>query len=85
MEIETASCSQCGHETDVCGECGSSHVTPVEHIAGDVERPHAGVRRSVLDATDGDTLEVVQVCWDCGAECRRTLQVSVEHDPGTGT
>lgn len=80
MEIETTSCDECGHEHDVCGDCGSRNVSPVDYVGGDSEYSHAGVRRSVLDADDGDTLNVVQVCWDCGAECIRILDVSVTHN-----
>lgn len=80
MEIENDTCDSCGSSTKKCGECGSTHVTPVDHVYGDVDQRYSGVRKAVLDASDGDTLVVVQVCWDCGATCERTLDVSVDHD-----
>lgn len=83
MEIETVRCDECGEKHDVCGDCGGRHVTPVDYISGDVDHEWMGVKQSVLDADDGDVFDVVQVCWDCGAKCIRTVTVEVEHNEGT--
>lgn len=80
MEIETQTCDGCGAEHDVCSECGGRNVTLKDYIDGDVDHPRKSIRNAVLDADDGDEIEIVQVCWDCGAACRRALEVSVHHE-----
>lgn len=77
MEIVEEECEGCGDVHKVCGECGGRHITPVDTVDG---RITDSIRRTVLDAEDGDEFEVVQVCWDCGAKCVRTVSVGVEHE-----
>jgi len=77
MDIETDRCDECGNTHPVCSECGSGTVTPVDYVDG-AGRPMIGIREAVLDADDGDELTVVQVCWECGAETHRTLDITVE-------
>lgn len=76
MEIETQLC-ECGATHDICGNCGSRKVTPIDHINNDVT---TSLKSVVLGADDGDEITVKSVCWDCGATCERTLDVSVEHN-----
>lgn len=77
MEIEQEQCDDCGHTHEVCSECGSNFVTPVDYIDG-AESRRSGVANAVLDADDGDHLVVVQVCWACGAETHRHLDITVD-------
>lgn len=81
MNIRTEKCEDCGTKESVCGDCGSNFVTKKDYIDGDVNHPHQSIEDAVLGADDGDKLTIVQVCWNCGAACERTLDVSVEHKP----
>lgn len=76
MEIERESCDSCGETHEICSECGSNFVTPIDYIEGANDH-HVRLRDAVLNADSGDELVITQVCWDCGAETKRTLNITV--------
>lgn len=63
-------CLKCGESHEVCPECESPKFTPQERHGT------PGVKRFVLDASDGETQEYVDVCWECGYS--RNYSVTVE-------
>lgn len=76
------SCDECGNTQNVCPSCGDHKVTRAEWVEknGDRLPLMTGLKRTILEAEDGDEVKFGSICWECGWEKIRTLEIGVEEE-----
>lgn len=76
-------CDECEETHEVCPSCGSTRVTKAEWImVNGAHRPPvtATLTGTLLDAEDGDVVSFGTVCWECGWEKTRTMEIEVTEE-----
>lgn len=76
-------CEECEEIHEVCPDCGSTKVTKAEWIkVNGAHKPPvtATLTGVLLDANDGDLVEFGTVCWECGWEKVRTMEIEVTEE-----
>jgi len=74
--LENKKCGECGENHDVCPDCGSHMVTPLEPQKP--LRATTNVNTFVMEADDGDSAKFTNICWDCGWQETRTVTITID-------